>query len=268
MHDPHVIALHYSVGSAPDISYQSPTPVSEHHPVGEFRLADGELTIRLTQHFASEVEARAAVEPVLKAWKIESDLTRTFGMIEFAFLRATLVDRAPSASREPGKVHLVAKARAVATARASVHVIANGYPPFPSRFEASATVDIAYERWIRYREGLEPLPSFGNFLRTLVEAEYGSRKEASRVLKVDMKVLNKLGELTTERGDHLSARKVKRTVAFTPLADTERAWIEALIPQLILRVGQVAVGATPGQIGLPDLPALPSNGAAPPRGKR
>jgi hypothetical protein len=73
-------------------------------------------------------------------------------------------------------------------------------------------------------------------------------------LAVDKSVLKKLSELSTNRGELSTARKVTRDLkAFT---NAERQWLEATVLALIRRVGEIASGHSPLQLTLTELPQL------------
>ena len=77
---------------------------------------------------------------------------------------------------------------------------------------------------------------------------------ASRELAVDKAVLKKLSELSANRGELSTARKVTRDLkAFT---NAERQWLEATVLALIRRVGEIASGRSPLQLTLTELPQL------------
>src|SRR5229473_199914 len=93
--DPHVQAMHYEVSSGEGISYRNPESVVFSNHLGTFDLSDGKLRIVPTEHFAAEDDAHRAVEPFLRTWEIEADLTSNIGMIRFKFDRADVIDRHP-----------------------------------------------------------------------------------------------------------------------------------------------------------------------------
>jgi hypothetical protein len=58
----------------------------------------------------------------------------------------------------------------------------------------------------------------------------GKRKRTACALNVDVAVLEKLGELTTERGDAMTARKyAPRVPPLRPLTPEEADWIRAAL---------------------------------------
>jgi hypothetical protein len=92
------------------------------------------------------------------------------------------------------------------------------------------------------------------FCLTVLKTSAGSRAEASRQYIIDPKVLGTLGDLTANRGDGATARKMHANlVPYTPL---EISWIEKAIEILIRRVAEIEAGATCTKITMKDLPAL------------
>src|SRR5262249_23673973 len=96
MRDPHVERLIYVVMAGPGISYlKNAEPLSFSNSLGKFEMSDGTLRFEPAEDFASTDEARAALEPFLTAWEIESDLERNLGQIRFKYEKADVIDRNP-----------------------------------------------------------------------------------------------------------------------------------------------------------------------------
>src|SRR5439155_17286011 len=151
--------MHYAVGSGEGISYRDPEPLSFSSHLGDFELVDKELRIKPTEHFSEEEEARAAIEPFLRAWEIEADLKSNFGAIRLTFERVELIDRDPPPPGSPQVIEAKAAALAFATASVSLHLTCRRYPQPPQTFRATPEVQHAYRRWIAFRSGKEPLQS-------------------------------------------------------------------------------------------------------------
>lgn len=131
------------------------------------------------------------------------------------------------------------------------------YPLPPKSFHADQDVEVM---WLRFRDYLhhrQSLTTTGYFCLTVLEARAGNRQQAAQTYRVDKKVLNKLGELTTTIGDRHVARKFVKGV-FRPHTKMEKRWIEASIRILIRRAGEIAcsgIGVLP-IITMNDLPSL------------
>lgn len=242
MRDPHVEAVYFTVGSADDISYENPVPMAFSHHLGEFFLADGVLKVNPAEHFCSGQEAGQAMEGFLRAWEIEADLKQNLGMIKFSYSHADVIDRDPPPIGGQ-YVHAAGIASALAISDSvTCHLTARCYPPPPTCFSASEYAQHAHRRWLGYRRGQEPLQAMAYFVITLVERIAGGGKaNFCDLFRIDMAVRKKMGDLCSERGSALTARKVKST-DFNDLSHIEQEWLERAVKRLIFRLGELAAG--------------------------
>lgn len=77
------------------------------------------------------------------------------------------------------------------------------------------------------------------FCLSYIEGLAGGRNAASNEYAISREDLDKLGELTSARGDKLSARKGVRN-NFLPLTDDDTLWVESFVKLLIRRIGEHA----------------------------
>jgi hypothetical protein len=260
--DPHVQAMHYKISSGGGVSYLNPEPMSFSNHLGTFNLSDGKLRIIPSEHFPDEHSSRRAIQPFLEEWEIEVHLTSNIEMLRFEFDRVELIDRAPP----PRGVSLGAAASAVALASGSSAVTGNSaslqltcseYPQPPKTFRATTEVLSAFRRWLAYRSGGESLQSMAYFVLTVPERAAGDRKGAARLFKIDEKVLRKIGELSSTKGNESTARKAAGpNKQFQELSAAEKQWLEQAIPLVILRLGEHAYGGPLVLISLRDLPSV------------
>ncbi len=259
MRDPHVISLSYVVEPCETISFDQPSAIRYEHPIGTFVLDDLALTITLSQHFASVEEAKQSADRVLMAWEIQAALARNLPVIRFRFKDGEVVDRDPVPTRGGNRiVELAAHSRVEITSTAFCDTICNAYPEPPTSFSVTPEVEIAYQRWLRSCRGEEPLLAMAYFVLTLIESAAGGRQKASSVFSVDLSILRELGRITSTLGDTATARKADSTLAFLPLSDSERAWVESAVKAIVKRMGEHAAGASVETILMSDLPALPA----------
>jgi hypothetical protein len=254
--DPHVQSIHYEVGSGEGISYRDPESISFSNHLGAFDLSDGKLQIVPAEHFPDEDEARRAVEPFLRAWEIEADLTSNIGMVRFKFDRAEVIDRHPP---PPGSSQVIeVKTGSVVSFSDSVslHLTCSRYPQPPAIFRVTPEVQHAYRRWLGYRSGKEPLQSMAYFVLTLLESTAGGRQNAARSFQIELPVLGAIGRLSSTKGDESTARKAGPGNQFQELSGSEKQWLEEAIRRVIHRLGEHASGGTLSLISLRDLPSL------------
>jgi hypothetical protein len=254
--DPHVDAIHYAVGSGEGISYRDPESVSFFNHLGTFDVSDGKLRIVPSEHFPDEDDARQAVEPFLRAWEIESDLTSHIGMIRFKFDRAEVIDRNPPLPGSSQVIELKSASMVVVGGSLSTHLTCSKYPQPPGTFRVTPEVQQAYRRWLGYRLGKEPLQSMAYFVLTQLENATGSRKNAAHSFQFDFQVLDTIGRLSSTKGDESTARKAPPGNRFQELSSSEKQWLEEAMRRVVHRLGEYASGDPLAPISLCDLPQL------------
>ncbi len=255
--DYHVVSLTYSVKHTEDVTYDAPPPVAFETTEARFHLADAKLACYMKIHFAAEAEARAVVEPVLRAWELAADLRLGIRKLRFQFEKAEVIDRTPM---PPGRGNIYAHLKVVSALTASLgtvstHVTLQAYPEPPGDFRITPDVETLSNRYQGYRDGREPLLSMAYFCLTVLEAAAGGRREAATTYNIEYDVLKKLGELTSVRGDPRTARKML-TPPMPPLSGAEDAWLQETIKQIIWRVGDQRSPANLPPITMADLPRL------------
>jgi hypothetical protein len=92
------------------------------------------------------------------------------------------------------------------------------------------------------------------YCSTVITNFYGGIDGAGKALAIDKAVLKKIGELSTNRGEPSTARKMTRSLM--PFATPEADWLDAAIRILIRRVGEIAAGHSPSQLTMKQLPPL------------
>jgi hypothetical protein len=251
MNDPHVEYLYYDIGTdSESISYKDPPPLTFENKVGRFELKDGQLSVFPKDHFPNEQSARDIVSPFLRAWEVHTDLTANLGQIRFTYRNAKIIDRNPP---ENGVIIQGTAASVVAVGcRATVQVTCQSYPDPPDNFATTSDVELAFARWLQFREGKEPLQSMSYFVFTLLEGNAGGLKQAAETYQISRKVLVKIRELSSKKGDAKTARKAD----FIEMSGAEKAWLAAAVRSVVLQLGQYAAGKPLDRITLSDLPPL------------
>ena len=258
MRDPHVVSLTYVATPSETTSFDKAAPIEGTIDQFRFRLAGGELRIEPTGHFGSIEEARLHVDRILESWEI--DIALRFGNPELSFTYRTseVVDRDPP---PPGTRQIVMVATAgelSLVGSATLHVSRTRYPEPPTNFRASPDVLTLWKRYQGYRQGREPLPSMAYFCLTFLQASAGGRDNAAREFKISSSVLNRIGRLTSERGDEGTARKYAAIKSGAPLTPSETRWLEEAVKAIIRRVGEFEAIDTLQPLDLADLPSLES----------
>jgi hypothetical protein len=249
------VSLRYRLRPSECVTYLDPPPVEFEADEVWFRLADGNLTCEMKTHFATPAEARAKVEPVLRAWEVDSDLRMKRGELRFDFDTADIIDRSPA---PPGTIRgfgNVTAPSSIISGFGTVQVDRDRYPEAPGMFRLTPDAESLWLRYERYLDGREPLQSMAYFCLTVLEANAGTRPKAATAYRIRMAVLRKLGELTSRPGDRLSARKATAGPA-PQLSASERLWVEAAVRALIWRLGETREVKALPWVTMSDLPRL------------
>ena len=256
--DLHVVKLQYRLRRNEVVTYVEPAPITFESPVATIWLANGDLICEMKEHFITEAEAKGAVEPVLCAWEVDSDLRYGRGEFRFDFVKSEIIDRAPVT---PGEIHghlIATLGNASLTAFGTVvtiHVKRTNYPNPPGSFRLTPQAESVWTRYQGYLDGREPLLPMAYFCLTVLESDAGGRQKAATLYRIDQKVLRKIGELTSIRGNNLFARKASSGPT-RELRNEEQNWLECVIKLLIWRCGETGERALLPIITMADLPPL------------
>jgi hypothetical protein len=258
--DLHVVSLQYSLKPSERHSYQNPPPVAFERDVARFSLSEGTLTCEMKTHFSTVPDACAAVDPILRAWEVDSDLRHNRGALRFKFSGADIIERSPC---PPGVVrgnaYITLPGLTVSGQLSVLPTTSARYPePPPDGFLLTPDAKSILDRYYGYLAGREPLLAMAYFCLTVIEVICGGgkrqqhRTRALSEYQIDQNVLDTLGTLTSEHGDRLSARKAS---ADNPLTASERAWLDATVKKLIWQLGTPKAART--LLKVSDLPPLP-----------
>ncbi len=252
MNDPQVEALEYSfvvLGGGHDFSTTAPWEGS----LGDFdcRLVDGRLEARPRQHYPIAEGAMQALDPHLRAWELRAELEDGV-RAQFKYDFARVVDRQPTPGVVTAQAHIAHEQELTGTA-----MVIKVHPTYPrppaKRVASSALVEELLEPVRELGERQQRMLVAACLVLTLLEYEHGGRARAAAALNVSRKVLGKLGRLTA-KNDPSERRKIVSPV--DPLTDRERAWILAVLPNLVFRAAEAAAGSAPTRLDMSDLPPL------------
>lgn len=133
------------------------------------------------------------------------------------------------------------------------------YPDPPIDFTVTPDVETLWQRYNNYLDGKEPLPSMAYFCLTLIENKAGGkkkRKSAANLFLIEKPILDKLGDLTANKGNAETARKIPEKGSITALNEKEKKWIKAVVRIFIQRMGELANIQTAKLITMTDLPKI------------
>ena len=198
------------------------------------------------------------VRPMLRGWEIQTGLKYGRDALRFEFDSSEVKDRNPP---PPGSTTVHPFSAAVACMVAvtvECHVERNEYPTPPSAFQVTPLVELLWNRFQQYVDGKDMLATMGYACLSAIQTEAGGRNKASNQYKIDREVLDKLGELTSDVGDELTARKFDAKSSKRAHTPGEQNWIVELVKVLIARVAEYEhdQGAPLKQIAMANLPKL------------
>jgi hypothetical protein len=246
MNDPHVAALKYRLILDESLEFRDPPDLEIDTPQFSGRLSNGLLTLELKEHFETESQIKPLADGFVRAWEIEAGLQ--YGpRVHFRFEGSHLVDR----KAKSGTLELSFGNRLSLSGSAIVKLGLLAYPDPPRNFKVTPVVDLLWTRYCRYTEDREPLQSAAFFCYSVLKVTAGSNRKAAQQFRIQEKVLTKLRELSSERGDKLTARKL--TPRTTPLSGEEKNWIECAIKAIIRHLATRPAGIT---LAMKDLPPL------------
>ena len=253
-----VQALRYRITSRADTTYQIDGSEEFSNLYGRFRLEQDRLTIWPSEDFESSESAAGGLAPYLKAWEVQTDLDCGPETLRFNFDSAEVEELAREETSGRTVLTEELASAVVMSDWAGAHLTRMEYPARPEAFAVSQYVDLAHRRWLRYRNKQEPLPAMAYFFYTILYELGGrSKKGAAAKFEIDKAVLDKLSELSSVAGDADTLRKFEGGVPLARVPDTERAWLEEVVPRLIRRLGEHTAGSQLERIKMTDFPLLP-----------
>lgn len=246
--DPHVTVLRYRVEVPEGVTLDDEPPSVE----GEFGSFDllvtaSEATTRMKEHFASEGEARAAVDGELLRWRILEELEVRGSGLWFVFEDSEIVDRNPQSISATATVAPKPHAEASLVRRLRV--------PNIEDFVVSEDVAVMWSLYEAYTRGQDRLLPMAYTCLTRLRYRFGRDQDVAEACGVSRSVLKKLAELSTS-GDATEARKWDTRSGPRTLTDAERRWIEDLLRILILRAGQHDADPSGERATMANLPDL------------
>ena len=239
MNDPHVVALLYRIEHGTTVDYSEAEPLVQDEPLFRLEVKDNRACFEFKEHYATEGEARNAIENFIGNWESHASLERGPDTFRLEFERGEIIDRNPI----PGKSYLRGTASlGPLKASCSLSIVVPNYPTPPSGVNFNdPDVQTMYHRYIGYRQGNEPLPGMAyfclHFLESLSGQKNNLRKATAQKYQIDEAVLRKIGELSSKKGGQNSRKADGVGKDFTT---EERTFLEHAIMKIIRRAAEKA----------------------------
>ena len=257
MNKPQVESLIYKVIFSKDVDYDKAPPLKVETNHFICTIDQGKAAFEMKTHFQKEVEAKKVTDDFLKMCTVYWNTLNYLNEITFSFQKAKIIDLEPEKSNS---VNLSANITMHLSCEADIHISRAKFPSVPQDFTLSPDIETIFNRYKGYLDNREKLTSMAFFCLTVLEQGHG-RKERIKIEKkyqIELAVLNKWGELVSEKGSETEARKAIKNNAFTPLTNKEQKWLLDLIKKIIIRLGNYTYNPsqTFPKITLNDLPDL------------
>ena len=264
MNDSHIVSLLYCVEHGESVSYEKAEPLVRDEPAFRLEIKDGQVRFELKDHYATEVEAREAIEDYIRVWEFDGCLEKGPDSFGLRFQKAEIVAR----NLSPGATRFSAELTARGYGSSKLTIGLRNYPSPPSDFSLLGLYDpdvrTMFERYMNYSRKHEPLPGAVYFCLTMLEYmvkntkgnNESKRKAVSRYFQIDKKVLGEIGRLSSTKGGPSGARKA--TSVATNLTKNERHFLKEAVKKMIRRAAEKAhrPDADLPNISLTDLPPI------------
>ena len=282
MNDPHVVALFYNVKHSAAVDYSDAKPLEHEEKDFKIKIENDKACFTMEAHYATEEEARKAVEEYIENWELTAGLRGGPRVFKLVYWKAEIEYR----NVELGH-HMVRPDPVfwqVTTSQPTI-TLTKSYPPPPqSRLKITPDVQSMYDRWAGYRLGKELLPSMAYFCLTILEAlakalakealanpKNGDRKKkkekidvrekAATYYQISQKVLDKIAELSTKKGGRAARKAEGRNTddCNKDLKLEQARFLEEAVKAMILHMAahEYDPDNMPSKIKLTDLPKLP-----------
>ena len=253
MNDPHVVALFYNVKHSAAVDYSEAKPLEHEEKDFTITIAKDKACFTMEAHYATEEEARKAVEEYIDVWEFAAGLEGGPNAFTLEFDDSRIEDWQP----QPGMAQINGVVPAPsATLTATAMPIKNPYPPPPSGMKITPDVRSMYDRLMGYCSGRDRPPSMAAFCLDVLQGSTGSKspsKKAAEMYGIERAVIKKIARLSNNKGGP-DARK--RVGIDSPLEPEEKRFLEEAIKAIIRQMAARAYDPDnmPPTIKLTDLP--------------
>ena len=265
MNDPHVKAIHYLIEHDDSVDYREAAPLDCEDDLFRIRADEGEVVLEPKSHYATEAEARNAVDRLVKQWEFEAALRARSSEFRLVYAGVDIIDRNPPPPT-PGVVTLgpVTIRAGVPKVRGKLTMMPPVYPaPHQGAAIDPADPDASFMlyRLDLYRQGREPLAGVANVCLTVLEysalqaagGRGNKRKSAAIHYRIAETVLKRVGMLSASKGGPVARKAEGRGDPFT---QEETRFLEAAVAAFVRRAAEKAAdpNGKPPVITMADLP--------------
>lgn len=248
MNDPHVKAIHYFIEHDDSVDYSEAKPLAYEEDLFHIQVDKGQVIIEPKNHYPTEEEAKKVVESFMRRWEFEAALRGGSSKFRLIYAGVDIIDRNPPPPPLGVKPIYATTLRSGLPRMQQVRLTKKvvGYPTPPS----SRPIDpddpdasFMLSRLDLYRQRREPLASVAYFCLTVLEglavprvrARKERRERTTNYYCIEEKVLDEVGNLSSEKGGPAARKAEGRMDEFTK---EEIRFLEASIAAFIRRVAE------------------------------
>lgn len=238
---PYIQRLFYTIITKDNVDYDNAPPVFFENETFKMTTSNNQIMFEMKRRFSAEQDAKIVIDDFLYRWEIKIGLENDPDDIRFKFDRSEVADLEPNQEENNTNLSVSVCKHEHDAENIVLHESRHKYPDPPNQFSISPDVETMYLRYKSYREGRDSLLSMAYLLLTVVESRVEKRnklRNAAKKLRIEEKILKKLGELCSTKGDESEARKAPENCNFIPLQQKEREWVLAACKLLINRCGE------------------------------
>ena len=265
MNDPHVKAIHYLIEHDDSVDYRDVPPLAFDDDQFSVKAENLEVVFEPKNHYATDVEARNAVEGLVRRWEFEAALQARSSEFKLQYVGADVIDRNPTPP-PPGIVNLgpVTIRAGAPKMRARLTKVAASYPAppkGPAIDPDDPDASFMLSRLDLYRQGRDPLGDVANVCLTVLENSAiratggggNKRKSAANHYRIAMTVLNGVAMLSAKKGGPVARKAEGRN---DPYTQEESRFLEAAVAAFVRRAAEKAAdpNGNPSVITMADLP--------------
>ena len=244
MNDPHVEELIYRVDPGDSTKYEGTREFKR--PGFRVKIENDLARFEMEDHYATEHEARAAVQPRIDQWEFEESLKIGSGQFALRFMRSVVIDPQPDPP-VPGIKSVSARfdgAPGTITAAVTVVTVSKQYPPPPSEDLMDINnyrVKRMFDQYKAYRNGRD-LPVVAYICCEEFAKLGADLKDAAAKHKISHNLVKEVCKIANTKGGDGSrhAQGIGH-----PLARHEKQILEKAVAAMIIRAAKVA--ADPNQ---------------------
>ena len=241
LNDLHVEALIYAIEHDRSVSYERATPMEVERQGFSLKVEAERVRFAMKEHYSSEGEAQAAVQPFIDQWEFNETLRTGSGQFALRFDHSEIEDRQPTpdviaVSAHPVRFNVTVSMPTVTVSRPFPH------PPSEEAMDIrNCHVQRMFRQYMDYRAG-QRLTVIAQVCCEEFETFRDELKDAAHRLKISHHVIREVRKIANKKG----GQQARHAGAIDyPLTQDEVRFLEKAVVAMIVRAAKVA--ANPDQ---------------------